>query len=103
MKIIYKEPVDKSLKLMEVEYGLQSLQELVGGHFQVINIRFDVYCLFDKNAMFKELENNFYHHRYGWIQGNVVFCSIGGGSFNSLNEEQIRYVAKYIGFPLEIV
>ena len=101
MKILFREPLNQPLQLMEIEDDFVEIINLIGGYFQAIDIGQGVTCLLDEEGMLKGLRNNFYHDDYGWILGKVMFCSTKGEDFVSLTEEQIKYVAKYIGFPIK--
>lgn len=101
IKVLFRAPVNQPLKLMEIENELDVLQKLIGGYIQVIEIGHNVLCILDEEGRFKESKNNFYHDRYGWIIGNVIFCNQSGEDFTSLTDEQIKFVKKYIGFPIE--
>lgn len=100
MRILFREPSNQPLKMMEVENELEPIQKLIGGYLQMIPIGHEVVCILDEEGRLKELGNNFYHDIYGGIVGNVLFCSMGDGDFDSLTDEQIEYVEEYIGFPV---
>jgi len=101
MKILFREPVNQPLQLREVDDNYRELQKLIGGYFQAIDIGQGVTCLLDEEGRIKGLDNNFFHDKYGWILGNVVFCSTGGEEYISLTDAQLKYVSKYLGFPIK--
>jgi len=101
MKILFRKPINKPLQAMEIEDGLKPLQKLVGGYVKLIPIADEIVCLCDEEGGLKDLGNNFFHDTYGWIVGNCIFCSTVNNEFASLTDKQIKYVSKYIGFPVE--
>lgn len=101
MRVLFREPVNQPLRLIEVENDVESIQKLIGGYFAVIKIREDICCIFDEDGMLKMLPTNYYIDEYGWIVGNVLFCSFEESELTSLNDEQIKFIKDYIGFPVE--
>jgi hypothetical protein len=100
MKILFREPLNKPLKLMKIENKLKPIQELIGGYLQVVKIRKDILCIYDEEGLLKGLDNNYFNDEYGWIVGNVVFCGEDGAEFTSLTNEQIKFIEDYIGCPI---
>lgn len=98
MKILFREPLNQPMKLMEIGSSVEDVQKIIGGYVHLIYLEKNVWCLIDEDGIAKGLENNFYHDQFGPILGNVVFC---GADFTSLNVAQLEYVKEYIGFPIK--
>ena len=100
MKILFREPSNQPLKLMEIENDVEPIQKLIGGYFTAFPIRQDILCICDEEGINKSLETNFVDDRNDEILGNVIFCGKDGDEFNSLSKGQIDFVEEYIGFPV---
>lgn len=101
MKVLFREPINQPLQVIEIADEFRVIQKLVGGYFQAIDIGQGITCLLDEDGRSKGLGNNFFHDKYGWIIGNVIFLGTKGEDFISLTDAQIKYLVKYIGFPLK--
>lgn len=102
MRVLFREPVNQPLQLLEIENELEPIRKLIGGHTEVLLIREDILGIIDEEGLLKGKNKNFYDDNYGWIVGNVIFCGANEDAveFQSLTDEQIDFIREYIGFPV---
>lgn len=94
MKIVVKR-VGQEPEVKEVENELHTLQELVGGYIQCVNLPNNILCVCDEEG---KLKNSLPNIVLGAdvICGNIFFCSAGEEDFESLNDEQIEFIINII-------
>lgn len=92
MKIVIKK-VGQEPEVKEIKGELYEMQEIVGGYLEVIGIFGGIFCVLNEEGKLKGLPINFI---FGgdFIVGNVFFCSVSGGDFESLNDMQIDTIIK---------
>lgn len=100
--------VDKEARVTTIKNDLKTLQELVGGYIEVLNIDdgIDLVCNEEGkiiglplNREIKDKNGN----RIDIICGNMLFVSFDDeGEFASLTDEQIEKIQKDYQFPVEI-
>lgn len=96
MKVIVKE-VGKSPKITEIENDLSTLQELVGGYVETINMGRGVCLLCNEEGRREGLPVNFPIGLVN-IVGTAVFVAYGkDGEFTDLTDAQIEFIADFFG------
>jgi hypothetical protein len=95
--------------MISVPNTLEVLQKLVGGHIQTVQVTDDILLVIDEEGMLKERPVNFATGiRKGsgvqWlhaIHGDVLFVSVMGEDFTSLDKEQAQRVKAMFRFSRE--
>ncbi|HEY8911302.1 MAG TPA: DUF3846 domain-containing protein [Desulfosporosinus sp.] len=100
MRVLVREPINQPLQLKDIPGTFEDLQELVGEFIEIVPITDEIVCICNEKGASKDLENNFYDDRLGWIVGTCVFTSSKNSEFTSLSDLQIGYIAEYIGYPV---
>ena len=92
MKVVIKKAGQKP-EVKEIKGELHEMQEIVGGHLEVIGIFDGIFCVLNEEGKLIGLPANF-ALAYDVIVGDVFFCSVSGEDFASLNDMQIDTIIK---------
>ena len=100
MKIIYKK-VNEGQEIIEIEHGLENMQELVGGLIDCLDIQNNITIVFDDEGKIKQKPVNMIITRGTWsdyIVGDIFFCGFNSdeGELISLTDQQIEYIMNMI-------
>lgn len=102
MKVLFKDANKNYLELMDIENSNTAIHNLIDGYYRCVHIGNNVLLLCDEDGIAKELNINYFDKVYGRILGNVIFCGMGREDFDSLSDEQIQYVSKYLQCTIRI-
>ena len=96
MKVVVKEP-QKEPEIREIENDLKVLQEIVGGHIEVVRMPFseDIYIILDDEGKLKGYDPNILFMRGDVIVGTVIFVASTDEDFDDLSEDQIDAAIGY--------
>lgn len=92
MKVVIKK-VGQKPEVKEIKGELHEMQEIVGGHLEVIGLFDGIFCVLNEEGKLIGLPANF-ALTYDVIVGDVFFCSVRGEDFASLNDMQIDTILK---------
>ena len=92
MKIVIKK-VGQAPEVKEIKGELHEMQEIVGGHLEVICLFDGIFCVLNEEGKLIGLPANF-ALAFDVIVGDVFFCSVSGEDFASLNDMQIDTIIK---------
>lgn len=92
MKVVIKK-VGQAPEVKEIKGELHEMQEIVGGHLEVIGLFDGIFCVLNEEGKLIGLPANF-ALAYDIIVGDVFFCSVSGEDFTSLNDMQIDTIIK---------
>ena len=95
MKIIVKK-AGQIPEVREVENELHVFQEIVGGYIECFPIFDNVLCVCDEEGKLKGLPINFAFEG-DVIVGDVFFCAVNKGDFESLDTYQINILMRAFG------
>lgn len=96
MRAIVKE-VGKSPRVEDIKYDLETMQKLVGGYLEVVNMGHGICLVCNEEAKIYDLPVNF-GLGYDTINGTAVFVAKGnGGDFADLSDAQERAVMNFLG------
>jgi hypothetical protein len=96
MKAIIKE-VGNQPKVEDIKNELETLQNLVGGYLEVVNVGSGVALVVNEEGKLEDLPANF-PIGHDVIVGTAVFVAYGnGGEFTDLSEAQVQMIMKFWG------
>ena len=96
MKAIIKE-VGKSAKVEDIKNDLETLQGLVGGYIEAVNMGQGVCLIVNEEGKLNNLPENF-PIAHGVIVGTAVFVAYGkDGEFADLSDDQAKAVMSFLG------
>lgn len=96
MKAIIKE-VGKSAKVEDIKNDLETLQGLVGGYIEAVNMGQGVCLIVNEEGKLNNLPENF-SIAHGVIVGTAVFVAYGkDGEFADLSDDQTKAVMSFLG------
>ena len=90
MKIVVKK-VGQHPEVKEINCELHEMQEIVGGYIEFFIVYGNLICVCNEEGKLEGLAPNFIFNS-DMICGDVFFCSYGEEDFESLNDDQVKYV-----------
>ena len=90
IRVIIKEP-GKPAEQREIENNLETLQELVGGYIEDVNIGSNILVIVNEEGKLKHLDFNFVLG-FDIICGTAVFIASEGEEFSSLTQKQTDFI-----------
>lgn len=94
IRVLVMEP-DRAAEEHTVPNTLEALQELVGGHIEVISLQGNIALIVDEEGKLKDKAACMFLFRNGWIDtlvGTVVAVGTDGEAFRGLDDRQITRV-----------
>lgn len=88
--------VGEDAQVMEIDSSLQALQDIVGGHIEMVHFAGGVYLICNEEGKLEGLDPNFLCNG-DIICGNACFVGIDEeGDTASLNEEEKEFLMDYL-------
>lgn len=99
MKIMYYD-VENGSSVMEIDGELETMQKLVGGYIEVVNLSDYVVLIYNEEGRMLGLPINKYIQNFVWftIVGNCFICRVNGGEFDSLTDDDIKDIKILEGY-----
>lgn len=96
LRVLYKE-VNKDAREIIIKDDLEVLHKLVGGYIEVCSLTDDIDIICNEEGKLIGLQPNI-NLDYDIIVGNIIFVSHKDAEFESLTDEQIKYILRELRF-----
>ena len=94
MRVVIKK-VGQEPEIREINGELHEMQNIVGGWIECFNVVDNIVCVCDEEGKLKNYQPNFFFNG-DVIVGDVFFCVAGEEDFESLNDEDAKFVIDLI-------
>ena len=86
-RVIIKDP-GQSPREFNIENNLETLQRIVGGYIEVVQLACGIIAICDEEGKLKGEEPNYWLPNGDCLVGTIIFCSTKGEEFSGLSEAQ---------------
>lgn len=91
IRVLIKDPGQKPREF-NIENNLETLQHIVGGYIEVVQLGCDIIAICDEEGKLKGKMDNFWLPYGDCLDGTIIFCSTKGEEFAGLSEDQADLV-----------
>lgn len=82
--VLIKEPYESVGHLNIIDTDYKTIQEIVGGYFEMLYVRPDVVMLVNEEGKVFDLDDNFIYEGADYIKGTAIICGISGEEITDL-------------------
>ena len=91
IRVLIKDPGQRPREY-NIENSLETLQLIVGGYIEVVQLGCDIIAICDEEGKLKGKAENFWLPYGDCLVGTIIFCSLDGEEFAGLSEDQAGLV-----------
>lgn len=91
IRVLIKDPGQRPREY-NIENSLETLQLIVGGYIEVVQLGCDIIAICDEEGKLKDEEPNYWLSNGDCLVGTIIFCSKKGEEFAGLSEAQATLV-----------
>lgn len=91
MTVLIKDPGQRPREY-NIENNLETLQLIVGGYIEVVQLGCDILAIVDEEGKLKGKEQNYWLPNGDFLVGTIIFCSTKGEEFAGLSKAQATLI-----------